>query len=308
MEAALQLESRTFVQGPKHWERPGLDSGYGSSIHRRPQRLLDSPNSPAAAALADASSCSLLQEDEESVRQGRAASPEQRGAATDSELPASARAPVKRPCGQCSNIVWKVIAGAAVAVAVVEAVVILTGTFSPKVRQCPEEWICFGGNGYSFSTDTKSWDDSKEYCASHGATLPMIKEKLQLENIKRLRQNHYYWIGLRKEAAGLQWDDGSPFTNDVIQLENEDAKLKCSFLNSDKIVTVDCTSSRRWICQSPNESSSSPVKLVVQALDFWVIRQTHFRSHDHAPLTSWKISLKSEKPTILTCLKSQIAH
>lgn len=30
-----------------------------------------------------------------------------------------------------------------------------------------------------------------------------------------MRQNHYYWIGLRKEAAEWQWDDGSPFTNDV---------------------------------------------------------------------------------------------
>ncbi|XP_039379062.1 C-type lectin domain family 2 member L-like [Mauremys reevesii] len=264
MEPALELEPRTPVQGPKHRERPGPDSGYGSSIHRRPQRLSDSPevvvgkfslpgagcesgpNSPAAAALADESGCSLLQEDEEPVRRGRAraASPEQRGAATDSEPPAPARAPVKRPCGQCSNSVWKVIAGVAVAV----AVAILTGTFSRKVRQCPEEWICFRGNCYYFSTDTKSWDDSKKYCASHGATLPVIKDKLQLENIKRLRQNHYYWIGLRKEAAGWQWDDGSPFTNDIIQLENEDAKLKCSFLNSDKIVTVDCTSSRRWIC------------------------------------------------------------
>ncbi|KAH1185450.1 hypothetical protein KIL84_018199 [Mauremys mutica] len=266
MEAALEPEPRTPVQGPKQRERPGPDSGYGSSTHRRPQRLSDSPeagvgkfslsgaggesgpNSPAAAALADESDRSLLQADEEPVRWGRgrarAASPEQRGAATDSELPA----PVKRPCGQCSNSVWKVIAGVTVAVAVVEAVVILTGTFSPKVRQCPEEWICFRGNCYYFSTDTKSWDDSKKYCISHGATLPVIKEKLQLENIKRLRQNHYYWIGLRKEAAGWQWDDGSPFTNDVIQLENEDAKLKCSFLNSDKIVTVDCTSSRRWIC------------------------------------------------------------
>ncbi|XP_053872250.1 C-type lectin domain family 2 member B-like isoform X1 [Malaclemys terrapin pileata] len=259
----MAAELRTPEQGPKPWERSVLDSGYGSSIHQRSQRPLDSPeagevvvekfslsgaecesgpNSPEAAASDSGrsghvvtSGCSLLAKDEEPGV--RVASPEQRSAA-------GACPPVTR-CGQCSNIVWKVITGV---LAVVILVLLLTGTLSPKVRQCPEDWIGFGGNCYYFSTDTKSWDDSKEYCASHGATLPVIKEKLQLENIKRLRQNHYYWIGLRKEAAGWQWDDGSLFTNDVIQLENEDAKLKCSFLNSDKIVTVDCTSSRRWIC------------------------------------------------------------
>ncbi|XP_065421197.1 killer cell lectin-like receptor subfamily G member 1 isoform X2 [Chrysemys picta bellii] len=234
----MAAELRTPEQGPKPWERSVLDSGYGSSIHRRSQRPLDSPeagevvvekfslsgaecesgpNSPEAAASDSGrsghvvtSGCSLLTKDEEPGV--RVASPEQRSAA-----------------GACPSVTR-------------------CGTLSPKVRQCPEDWIGFGGNCYYFSTDTKSWDDSKEYCTSRGATLPVIKEKLQLENIKRLRQNHYYWIGLRKEATGWQWDDGSLFTNDVIQLENEDAKLKCSFLNSDKIVTVDCTSSRRWIC------------------------------------------------------------
>uniref|UniRef100_A0A8C3RRM4 C-type lectin domain-containing protein n=1 Tax=Chelydra serpentina TaxID=8475 RepID=A0A8C3RRM4_CHESE len=277
MEAPLEL--RTPVQGQKAAERPDLDSGCGSSIHRSPQ---DSPEADEVAVrkfslsgaecdsawafedLADASGYSLLPTDEEpeepaeqpafpAQRRRQAASPQQSSAATNSGPPAPASPPAERSyaSGNSSNI-WKIIASVAVPVAVVEFVIILvwllTGPSSPKVRPCPEDWICFGQNCYYFSTDTKSLDASKEYCASHGATLPVIKEELQLENIKRLRQNHYYWIGLRKEAAGWQWDDGSLFTNNTIQLENEDAKLNCSFLNTDKIVTVDCTSSRRWIC------------------------------------------------------------
>ncbi|CAM2097846.1 killer cell lectin-like receptor subfamily G member 1 isoform X1 [Caretta caretta] len=273
MEAVPELELRTPVQGQKTAERPGPDSGYDSSIRWHPQRRQDSPeavvgkfslsgaecdsgpSSPAAAALdaegrADTSGCSLLAKAEppasgscSPLGDGDGRLP--RGSDGQGGTPSPQRLPLKRRCGQYSNILWKVIAGVQT---VVILVLLLTGTLSPQVRQCPEDWICFGGNCYYFSTDTKSWDASKEYCTSHGATLPVIKEKLQLENIERLRQNHYYWIGLRKEAAEWQWDDGSPFTNDVIQLENEDAKLKCSFLNSDKIVTVDCTSSRRWIC------------------------------------------------------------
>lgn len=68
------------------------------------------------------------------------------------------------------------------------------------------------------------------------------------ENIKRLRETYYYWIGLQKEAEIWQWVDGSLFNNKVIPLENEDPDLNCAFLNDDKLITIDCTSSRHWIC------------------------------------------------------------
>nr|XP_006138067.1 early activation antigen CD69-like isoform X3 [Pelodiscus sinensis] len=116
------------------------------------------------------------------------------------------------------------------------------------VWQCAEDWIGFNGKCYYFSTNTMSWKASKEYCISHGSTLPVIKEEQQLENIKRLRETYYYWIGLQKEAEIWQWVDGSLFNNKVIPLENEDPDLNCAFLNDDKLITIDCTSSRHWIC------------------------------------------------------------
>ncbi|XP_074839936.1 C-type lectin domain family 2 member B-like [Carettochelys insculpta] len=117
-----------------------------------------------------------------------------------------------------------------------------------EISYCPKKWMGYEKKCYYFSDDPRFWNDSNEFCLASGATLGVIKNKQELEIINRYKENYYYWIGLSKGTAGWRWVDGSPFTDDILTLENEDANLNCAYLNTEKIVTVHCESLRRWIC------------------------------------------------------------
>ncbi|XP_038243031.2 killer cell lectin-like receptor subfamily G member 2 [Dermochelys coriacea] len=117
-----------------------------------------------------------------------------------------------------------------------------------KCIPCPGGWMWFTGQCYYFSKETQDWDASKEFCSSHNATLAVIKEPSHLETINSYKGNEDYWLGLSKGEKGWQWVDGSPFTNTIIQLENDGQNLNCAFLSMKQIATVDCTSLRYWIC------------------------------------------------------------
>ncbi|XP_014383098.1 killer cell lectin-like receptor subfamily G member 1 [Alligator sinensis] len=106
----------------------------------------------------------------------------------------------------------------------------------------------YDGRCYYFSNGTRNWNESLEFCSSLDASLVIIKTKSDLEIINRYKEHFYYWIGLAKGAEGWRWVDGSPFTNDIITLENEAPNLNCGYLNTEKIVTIACESLRRWIC------------------------------------------------------------
>ncbi|XP_006138066.1 C-type lectin domain family 2 member D-like [Pelodiscus sinensis] len=247
------MELRTPLSRQKGPVEQGPDSGYGTDraeASSSPQPCEDSQEIDAEVVrqLEPEFSCCSSPASEAAVPQS-----EERPA--EGPSPAGDSGPPRKDtcsCGLNSKVkVWHgliyMLLLVLVAVGSIMAMVLLKGTPS-VVWQCAEDWIGFNGKCYYFSTNTMSWKASKEYCISHGSTLPVIKEEQQLENIKRLRETYYYWIGLQKEAEIWQWVDGSLFNNKVIPLENEDPDLNCAFLNDDKLITIDCTSSRHWIC------------------------------------------------------------
>ncbi|XP_053872342.1 C-type lectin domain family 2 member B-like [Malaclemys terrapin pileata] len=160
----------------------------------------------------------------------------------------------------CSSIwIWKCLACMAMVTVILVTIVLVkisldlraierVPAVTGKCIPCPGGWMWFRGQCYYFSKETQDWDASKEFCSSHNATLAVIKEPSQLETIHSFKGNEDYWLGLSKGGEGWQWVDGSPFTNTIIQLENDAPNLNCAFLSMKQIATVDCTSLRYWIC------------------------------------------------------------
>lgn len=111
---------------------------------------------------------------------------------------------------------------------------------------CNESWIWVGGRCYFFSDDSNTWNDSREFCTTHGSTLAMLIDQNITKTIERYRGKWNYWIGLSIDHNGQwMWINGSPFNGSV---ENgNDNHLRCTYLNS-RLGALDCSTRRQWIC------------------------------------------------------------
>uniref|UniRef100_A0A8C4YAX4 C-type lectin domain-containing protein n=2 Tax=Gopherus evgoodei TaxID=1825980 RepID=A0A8C4YAX4_9SAUR len=76
---------------------------------------------------------------------------------------------------------------------------------------CPTNWQRMGDDScYYISSGKKTWEWSRNFCASQNSTLLMIKDKQKLENVSRYFIKERYWIGLsqsKTERDGWFWED-----------------------------------------------------------------------------------------------------
>ncbi|XP_075131890.1 C-type lectin domain family 17, member A-like [Leptodactylus fuscus] len=87
-------------------------------------------------------------------------------------------------------------------------------TLETICRTCPSGWEPIGLFCYYFSTDTLSWDNSRDECIRKGSTLVSLTNKEQMDALKSTLAKGHYWIGLRraKEPEKWIWLDGSPLS------------------------------------------------------------------------------------------------
>ncbi|XP_040282967.1 C-type lectin domain family 2 member A-like [Bufo bufo] len=117
---------------------------------------------------------------------------------------------------------------------------------SPCGPPCEESWIWVGGRCYFFSNHYKSWNDSLEFCNTHGSALAVLINPEIQKNIKRYRETVNYWIGLSMNQDGRwMWTNGSPYNGSVDNQNISD--LRCAYLNS-HLGALDCSTRRQWIC------------------------------------------------------------
>ncbi|NXG38783.1 CLC4D protein, partial [Dromaius novaehollandiae] len=77
---------------------------------------------------------------------------------------------------------------------------------------CPMGWRLFQKSCYYTSTDSMSWNDSKENCTGMGSQLVVIDtEAEQVKKTQYVRKDNYY-IGLSAQKVGQwHWVDQTPF-------------------------------------------------------------------------------------------------
>ncbi|KAJ8387803.1 hypothetical protein AAFF_G00149520 [Aldrovandia affinis] len=86
-------------------------------------------------------------------------------------------------------------------------------------RPCPEGWGQRNSTCYYFSTEKKSWNDSRSACLKQGADLVIIESKEEQDFIsKHTGERYVYWIGLSdSETEGTWlWVDGTPLQKDKV--------------------------------------------------------------------------------------------
>ncbi|KAJ8366247.1 hypothetical protein AAFF_G00364980 [Aldrovandia affinis] len=83
-------------------------------------------------------------------------------------------------------------------------------------RPCPEGWEESNSKCYYFSTEKKSWNDSRSDCLKQGADLVIIESKDDQDFISKHTRDDFYWIGLSdSETEGtFLWVDGTPLQED----------------------------------------------------------------------------------------------
>uniref|UniRef100_A0A673ZQ93 C-type lectin domain-containing protein n=1 Tax=Salmo trutta TaxID=8032 RepID=A0A673ZQ93_SALTR len=93
----------------------------------------------------------------------------------------------------------------------------LSGRFTINKQSCPEVWQKFQSSWYFLSTETKTWNESREYCLERGADLVIINSDKEqtylfyLNNTTAVR----VWIGLTDSVTEgtWRWVDCTPLTN-----------------------------------------------------------------------------------------------
>ncbi|KAM4609579.1 C-type lectin domain family 2 member D11-like [Discoglossus pictus] len=68
----------------------------------------------------------------------------------------------------------------------------------------------------------------------------------ELGFVQHYKENHDYWIGLRREDDGNPWvwANGTLF-NHMFRIEGVSP---CVFLNSERISSAACYGDRKWVC------------------------------------------------------------
>ncbi|XP_063068818.1 CD209 antigen-like protein E [Engraulis encrasicolus] len=77
---------------------------------------------------------------------------------------------------------------------------------TPVCSKCPANYIHHNGKCYLFSSSKKTWEQSRDYCATIGGNLAIIKNKEEQDFlVARVKEGQYFWIGLNDLEAEGQW-------------------------------------------------------------------------------------------------------
>ncbi|XP_039695990.1 natural killer cells antigen CD94-like isoform X2 [Pteropus medius] len=84
------------------------------------------------------------------------------------------------------------------------------GKLLKDCSSCQKMWIGYQCNCYFISNEMKTWEESKDFCASKNSSLLQLQNKDELDFMNHISQR-FYWIGLSysKEHSAWLWEDGS---------------------------------------------------------------------------------------------------
>ncbi|XP_071264063.1 CD209 antigen-like protein C isoform X2 [Salvelinus alpinus] len=134
--------------------------------------------------------------------------------------------------------------------------------FSNLKQTCPEGWQQFNSSWYFLSTETKTWEESREDCLERGADLVIINSDMEQFLIGL---NKGAWIGLTDSVSEgtWRWVDGTPLTISYWHSQQPDngrddpknGEEDCVELNTETWPPAkawndqSCLDNRHWICE-----------------------------------------------------------
>ncbi|XP_075061075.1 asialoglycoprotein receptor 1-like [Mixophyes fleayi] len=80
-----------------------------------------------------------------------------------------------------------------------------------KEETCPGVWSIFQLSCYLFSTEVKSWSDSKKACEEKGSHMVVINSEEEQNFLFTMTKGKYTWIGLTDSSGDWKWVDGTRY-------------------------------------------------------------------------------------------------
>nr|XP_023397932.1 natural killer cells antigen CD94-like [Loxodonta africana] len=149
------------------------------------------------------------------------------------------------------NNLWNLISGA---LAVVCLLLMATLGILLKNRSgccpCQEKWIGYRCNCYFFSSEEKTWAESRDFCASQNSSLLQLERKDEFSC--RISGGRYYWIGLtyNERRGAWLWEDGSALSRDLFPSFPPLNPQNCTvYKPRGTIVDQECKNKYGFICK-----------------------------------------------------------
>ncbi|XP_037693665.1 killer cell lectin-like receptor subfamily G member 2 [Choloepus didactylus] len=126
-------------------------------------------------------------------------------------------------------------------------IVVLASRVGASCRPCPQGWMWSEEHCYYFAVDAQTWEASQAFCSAHHATLPLLSHIQDF--LSQNQVTKYTWVGARRSPQGWHWIDGAPLPPQLLPEEDKDnSDPNCGSLEEGKLVALDCTSPRPWLC------------------------------------------------------------
>ncbi|XP_030741128.1 killer cell lectin-like receptor subfamily G member 2, partial [Echinops telfairi] len=135
------------------------------------------------------------------------------------------------------------------AVSVVTIIVLIAGA-GTRCRLCPEGWMWAEDQCLYLSMETRAWEAGQAFCSAQHATLPL------LNHTQSILTRHYMalhsWVGAWHSHRGWHWINRVPMLPQIssppLPRPWEDKELRCGALEEGKLVALNCTTPRPWVC------------------------------------------------------------
>ncbi|XP_008052655.2 natural killer cells antigen CD94-like [Carlito syrichta] len=115
---------------------------------------------------------------------------------------------------------------------------------------CPEKWIGYRCNCYFISNEEKTWEGSRQFCASLNSSLLQLQTRDELDFMHS--SQYFYWIGLfySKEHNAWLWENGSTLSKNLFQFSESFNSQNCiTYSPNQDALDESCERKNRFICK-----------------------------------------------------------
>ncbi|KAL1790558.1 natural killer cells antigen CD94 [Sigmodon hispidus] len=119
-----------------------------------------------------------------------------------------------------------------------------------ECHACPEKWIGYQCNCYFISKEEKSWEESRDFCASWNSSLLQLKIRNEMSFMNS--SQNFFWTGMRysEEQKAWLWEDGSFPSKDLFPDFSNTTPRDCILYSPSGAANMEsCKSKNHFICK-----------------------------------------------------------
>ncbi|XP_067423999.1 killer cell lectin-like receptor subfamily B member 1A, partial [Emydura macquarii macquarii] len=119
-------------------------------------------------------------------------------------------------------------------------------------KLCPTDWRLRGDKCYWFSTESKTWSESRADCSARGSQLLVIRDREELQFLKDVTHwSKQFWVGLSVPSAQKAWVWLNSSQLDLTRFPwlGQPQRNSCGTVKENQIHSESCSSAYQWICQ-----------------------------------------------------------